>query len=235
MKKFALLISLLLTIIVAFSAANAATLAVVGQSDVEAMPDTATLMFNVTTKNKDGSIAQSENVAITRKLIEKLAKAGVKAADVRTSNYFFRREEKNDNNGNLIALGFSASNAIEVKTSNFSLLPQLVAVAVASGATSASDATYSLSDEKPIKDKARTLAFKSADEEATKSANAAGLKLGPITKVAVGAAAISNLLDGLGGGMSRNNLQLDTSNLQPNLTVEMVHVTYSVTIEYELK
>jgi uncharacterized protein len=215
--------------------AEAATLAVVGKSDVEAMPDTASLTFNVSTKNKDAVKAQAENVAITKKLIANFNAVGIKASDIRTSNYFFRRDDRNDKDGNTVAIGFDASNTIEAKTSDFKLLPQLVAAAVANGATVISDATYSLSDEKPVTDKARIIAFKNASEEATKAATASGLLLGPITKIAVGAAAVSNLLEGLGGAMSRNSAQFDTSNLNPDLTVDMVHVTYTVTIEYDLK
>jgi uncharacterized protein len=235
MKKILPAIALGLAVHAAQCAANAASIAVVGQSDVEAMPDVATLTFEVRSANKDAVKTQAENVAVTKKLLEQLKTVGLQDRELRTSNYAFGRDARPGKDGNIIELGFYAENTIEIKTSHFEFLPQLVATAISNGATSIGDAVYSLSDEKSVLDKARVIAFKNADDEARLSATSAGMQLGPITKVAVGAAAISNQLAGIGGMSSRKMVSYNRSDLKPNLSVTFVHVEYNVTIEYELK
>jgi uncharacterized protein len=214
------------------------TLIVVGTADVSAIPDQATITLNTRSRNNDGEKAQAENIQLNKKLQTALAKLGVKTHLIRTTSSTFRRDAQSDGKGNIVELGFIAENTIEVDATDFNLLPRIIAVAVANGATNVGDPIFSLSNDTKITDEARILAFKNANEEAQKSAVAANLTLGPIVKIAVGAAAISNeLASGMLGGMSKKNisLQAEESTLQPNLTVEKIHVPYAVTIEYELK
>jgi uncharacterized protein YggE len=86
--------------------ADAATIVVVGQSEVEAMPDMATLTIDVRNRNKDAAKAQATNVDQVKKLMSKINAVGLKTSEMRTSNYRFVRDAKSDSEGNIIELGF---------------------------------------------------------------------------------------------------------------------------------
>jgi uncharacterized protein len=215
------------------------TLIVVGSADISVMPDQATITLDTRSRNKDGAKAQAENIELNKKLQTALAKQGVKTELIRTISSTFRRDAQSDGKGNIVEQGFIAENTIEVDATDFKLLPRIITAAVANGATNVGDPAFSLSDDTKSTDQARILAFKNANEEAQKSAAVANLKLGSIVKIAVGAAAFSNdmALGMMGGAMSRKNTghQANESTLEPNLTVANIHISYAVTIEYELK
>ncbi len=240
MKRIYLLVNMVFFGLTFANMADAATIVVVGQSEVETMPDMATLTIDVRNRNKDAAKAQATNVDQVKKLMSKINAVGLKTSEMRTSNYQFARDAKSDSEGNIIELGFYADTTIVIETPHFELLPQIVAIAVMNGATNVGDASYWLSDDTAVVDKARSIAFQNADQEAKKAATAVRSTLGPISKIAVGAAAIANMMagieGGLGGGRSaKYEVANAPADIAPNLTVDMVKVQYFVTIEYELK
>jgi uncharacterized protein len=211
------------------SIVHAATIAVVGEGEVAAPPDTAAISLDIRSQNKDATKAQARNVEITRNVLAILKSLGVKENDITQSFYSFSRDQNRDGKDN----GFYVSNSISVKLSDFALIPKITTSAISEGATSVGQPDYSLADDSTLFEKARVKAYQRAAEEAEKSAKAMGLKLGKVTKVSVGAAAISNLLAGeamMGGGMARSA----NYDLMPELRIEPIKVKYYVTVEYDL-
>jgi uncharacterized protein len=174
-----------------------------------------------------------KNVATTKNLYAAIAKLGIKRSDFGSTNFAFKRDARADNDGKIVELGYYAENSVQITAKKFEDLPKIIAVAVANGATSIGDISYTVSDTKPYIDQARLKAFQNAKDEAEKSALAAGLKLNQIETISLGDAYIPEVsaatyaLDG--------HADLPAPQLQPLLTPGTVHVKYSVTIEYLLK
>ena len=211
------------------SIVRAATIVVVGQGEVSVAPDTAKISIQVQGKNKNAVQAKTQYDAINKKLLADLTKLGIEEKDILQSYYTFSRDENRLNKES----GYYISSSLVVKISNFDLLPDVIALAVADGAANVGQPEYSIADEVPLREKARAQAYQEAKAEAEKSAKVMGLNLGKIIKVSVGAASLSNVLAEnvlMGGGMSRNSVNLD-----PQLRVEPVKVQYFTTVEYELQ
>jgi uncharacterized protein len=221
---------LLLTTGVMAEAANP-TIVVKGDGEIEVMPDIASVRVKLQSRDKDPAKAQAKNVSAIKRLFEAMQSIGVKPADLGASSYTFKRDARADSNGKILELGYYAENEVQVRAEKFEGLPAIIAVAVANGATSVDDVSYSLKDTKPSIDKAREKAFMDAKDEAEKSAKAAGLTLGPIKTISLGGAFIPEV------SSSKSDYgEADLpSQLQPLLSPGTIKVSYSVTIEYELK
>ena len=208
------------------------TIIVMGTGEVEVRPDIAAVTVEVRSRNNDPVKAQSENVVVTKKLFAAFESMGIKNTDMGSTSFNFRRDAKMDSEGNVQELGFYATNSVQVKAPKFDDLPKIIAVAIANGATSVGDISYSIVDTKPQIAKARRKAFENAASEAKDSAEAASLKLGAIKTISLGSAYIPPV------EASRNfegGADLPASTLEPLLNPGNVRVTYTVTIEYELK
>jgi uncharacterized protein len=207
--------------------AAAATLTVVGKGVITVAPDTANVVFRIEAKNNDATKAKEQCEKNNNKLFAELTGMGIKEAAIRKS--FFDVSRSQDNTGKF--RGYSVTNSIEVKVTDFQLLPKVIEAGVASDVSRIGQPSYSLSDDASQTEQARLQAYESAKSEAEKSAKALGMKLGPVSKVSVGPAAFSNLFAGefpIGGGMSRK------ADFDIQTEIEPIKVEYYVTVEYDL-
>jgi uncharacterized protein len=208
------------------------TIVVRGTGEVEVAPDIASVVVEIRSRDKEPSKAQAKNVAITKKLFAALQGIGVKRSNLGSTGYVFKRDARTDSEGKIIELGYYAENSVQVKAEKFDDLPSIIANSVANGATSIGDVSYTLSDTKTYIDRAREEAFQNAKDEAQKSAKAAGMLLGSIKTISLGdayipAVAASSSPDGAA--------DIPAAQLEPLLNPGTIRVSYTVTIEYELK
>jgi uncharacterized protein YggE len=233
MKRLIILVVAGLHLGISPSLAKGPTIVVRGDGDIEVVPDIASMRIEVRSRDKDPEKAQAKNVEVTKRLFSAFEEVGIKRSDMGSTSYTFKRDATSNNEGKIIELGYYVENSVQLKVFRFDLLPRLVAVAVANGATSIGDVSYTLEDDRPYIDKARTEAFQKVKEEAQKSAIAAGMTLGPIVTVSLGGAYIPDQLTA--GSLDRGEADVAAPGLQPLLNPGTVHVQYSVTVEYELK
>jgi uncharacterized protein len=219
--------ALVFAVSILIDVAAAASLTVVGKGVITVSPDTANVVFRIEARNNDATKAKEQCERTNNKLFAELIAIGIKEAAIRKSFFDVRRNQ--DNSGKFS--GYNVDNSIEVKVTDFQLLPKVIAAGVASDVSRIGQPSYSLSDETSQTEQARLQAYESAKSEAEKSAKALGMKLGPVTKVSVGAAAFSNLFAGefpIGGGMSRK------ADFDIQTEIEPIKVEYYVTVEYDL-
>jgi uncharacterized protein len=201
--------------------AQGPTILVNGVGDIEVIPDIASVVVKVRSRDKDPEKAQIRNVEVTKKLFAAFEEMGVKRSTMASSNYTFKRDATANNDGKIVELGYYAENSLQINVSKFEMLPRLIALAVANGATSIDDVSYKLSDEKPYIDKARIQAFQKAKADAGKSAIAAGMTLGPIVTVSLGGAYIP---DSLVASRGQGEADIASPGLQPLLNPGTLHV-----------
>ena len=215
--------------------ADGPTIVVDGEGDVEVVPNVASITIRVTSVDKDPRQAQAKNVKIARDLFDAMKKLGISEPDFGSSDYSFERLAFPDKKtGKINELGFSARNTVSVRVTDLSILPALIGEVVGRGATRIESLDYSLRDTKPYIDQARAMAFSRAREDAQKSAVAAGLTLGSVRKISIGGAHIP---DSGSTSYYRDAGEMDVAPPEwvPPLTPGRLHVTYHVTMEYELK
>jgi uncharacterized protein len=221
MKRLLFLTVALFAISNVSALAKGPTILVNGVGDIEVIPDIASVVVKVRSRDKDPEKAQIRNVEVTKKLFAAFEEMGVKRSTMASSNYTFKRDATANNDGKIVELGYYAENSLQINVSKFEMLPRLIALAVANGATSIDDVSYKLSDEKPYIDKARIQAFQKAKADAGKSAIAAGMTLGPIVTVSLGGAYIP---DSLVASRGQGEADIASPGLQPLLNPGTLHV-----------
>lgn len=144
-----------------------------GVSVIEAEPDLVSIYINAQVKNESASVAKDELSEISDKVVFELMKLGLEKKDIELGSYNIY-EEYNWEEGKRESTGFVASQQIIVKTGDFELSPEIVDVAVDSGAL-VSYINFELSPEKESQYKTQALEEAGKDAKAKAEATASGL------------------------------------------------------------
>lgn len=172
----------------AFSApaALAATITVVGEAKVSAVPDSAVLSTGVVTAGKTADEALAANSKAVSALIETIKGAGIEQRDIATSQFSLQPQYAPVQNGQKEAprlIGFEVRNAVRITVRDLNALGPLLDKMVQAGANQASGLSFILSNHAKLAQDARVAAVKDAMEQANVVAGAAGLRLVRIVSV----------------------------------------------------
>jgi uncharacterized protein len=167
------------------------TLFVTGSATNQTKPDKVTVSLGVETTNSTAQAALTANSDLMNKVLDALKAAGIQENETSTSifsitpNYNY---SSNTNQGRLI--GFTASNSIQIESSNIESVSKWIDVAVSAGANNVNNIYFSLSDKKldDIKNSLLKDAIDNAKTKADIAASAAGLKVIGVKSITVGEA-----------------------------------------------
>lgn len=233
-RPLSLMLATALMLPICVSSSFSGEMKVSGSGQVAAVPDIATTIIEIRSRAKEASKAQSLNVETVKQVTQELGKLGIATSDIHTSSFQFRRDARNDADGNITELGYYAEMSLTVTVRNFDNLGKVVAVAVSNGATSINDFVFSIADTAPLVEKARTLAFENASLEASRNAAAAKVTLVGISAISDGQAT----LPGFGQicvACADISSPDDKKKLEPEIRPDRVAVGYDVTVAYEFK
>lgn len=160
---------------------NTRTLLVTGTADTKVQADEVILTLGVQTINKTAVAALATNSAIMNNVISILKAGGVKQNETSTSsfnispNYNYSRYS----GGVGKITGFTASNSLQIKSSNINNVPKWIDSAIAGGATNVNNVAFTLSDKKIEETKNLLIkeAINSARTKADLAASTLGLKV----------------------------------------------------------
>lgn len=119
-------------------------------ADKEIIPDTASIFFTVETVSTDSKAVVNKNKEISSNLI--LALKPILALDktdsIQTKNFALRPNYTYEKNGKKNFVNYTASNTIYVKTKKLENVSKLIDTAVANNATSVSELSFFVENEK---------------------------------------------------------------------------------------
>jgi uncharacterized protein len=226
--KYILIGLILLAALSCTSAAeiNVSKLTMQGEGKASAVPDMATIVLGVETRNASASAAAAENAELMNTTINALHTAGIEDKDIQTSRYSLTIEpqEKPKEGEKPKVPEFIATNQVTIRLNNMADVGKVLDAAVFAGSNSIQELSFDLKNPKPEEDKALALAIEDAGRKAEVAAKAAGVKLGKVLEISEGygyvapAAKSAVFADGA------------ITPIQPG---EMV-VTSSVTLTYEI-
>jgi uncharacterized protein YggE len=182
-----------LAIVLAFAAPAAAAdaepqrnfVAVWGQGDVRAVPDTADVSAGVVTQEDTAAKALAANSAAMDKVMKAIAAAGIAPADVQTQGVnvspVYGRQPRTD--GTPQIGGYRASNIIAVKVRDLGKLGAILDTLVTAGVNEMHGVRLTVGAPEKLLDGARTKAMADARRKALLYAEAAGAKLGRVTTI----------------------------------------------------
>ncbi|OYT32901.1 hypothetical protein B6U93_00225 [Candidatus Woesearchaeota archaeon ex4484_78] len=165
---------------------QSSSITTIGQSELNIMPDKASITIRIETQNKNAQKAQQENKEITNKVIKELRKAGVREKDIETQNYRIDPiMEWDPTTRKSIEKGYRATNTFVVETTELEKVGKLIDTAVNAGANRIDSIYFELSKEKQqeAKKEALKLAAENAKEKAQAIADGSGVRLGKIIRI----------------------------------------------------
>lgn len=141
------------------------TLKLFGLGSVKARPDIAVAFIGIITENKELSAAQTENAAISQKVIEEIMRLGVDEKDIKTESYSIS-PEYDFIEGKQVFRNYRVSNNLQIGIKNIEDIGKIIDTAVASGANAVYNVNFDLSNKQLVYKEALILAIKNAISKA---------------------------------------------------------------------
>jgi len=173
--------SLLLVASVALSAAQDCTprprlISVAGTSEVNVAPDQVVLNLGVESRDKDLSIAKSQNDARIKKLFRLARAAGVEPKDIETSTLQMGAEYSEEKVPKF--LDYEVSQTTIVTLRDLSKYESLMTQVLEAGTNRVNGINFGVRDDRKYRDEARSKAIRAAKEKAAAMAGDLGQTVG---------------------------------------------------------
>jgi uncharacterized protein YggE len=178
---------------IGYDTSSSNSITVSGTGTVKAAPDTATFSFSVQADGGTQAAAQAGMTGNANAVIQFLKDSGVASSDIQTSDYGISQKYETEdtdvsscppnapcpiqNVGNQVAVGFTASESVNVTLRNLSNSGVILSGVADKGATNVSGLSFAINDDSALKDKARSEAIADAKSEAEKLAGELGVHL----------------------------------------------------------
>lgn len=156
------------------------TIVVSGTGEVSLAPDLASVSAGVVTQGVDAGAAMNANREKMNAVMEQLKKAGIKPADIQTSQLTLQPRYDYQNRQAPKITGYEARNTVSVKTADLTKVGPMLDALVAAGVNNINNVGFSVEDPKAARAKAREMAITEAREKARDMADAAGVSLGQL-------------------------------------------------------
>ncbi len=152
------------------------TIVVGGSGEVKTVPDTASITFNITTKDKEATEAQAKNEEIVKELINTMLSDGIMEKDIRTASISLY-EQYDYSKSEAVLTGYEASSRVELTIREVENIGAIIADALAVGVTNYDGLSFSATDTQTAYDAALADAVEDAQRKAEAIAAAAGREL----------------------------------------------------------
>ena len=157
---------------------------VVGSGIVYAKADIANLEVGLKTGAKP--TASEATINSTNKMndiVSELKKLGIEDKDIKTSDYNLSPVYNYTNDKGQVLVGYEVTQNLTLKIRDLSKIGDVIAKTTEKGANQIGNINFTIDDEFALKNQARELAIKKAQEKATLIAKQSGMKLGEVKSV----------------------------------------------------
>ena len=156
---------------------------VVGDSIVQAQPDTAILTISVVTQGRRALDAQQENAAKTDAVVRALKAAAGAGAEVKTSGYSIQPQRVYKENQPPTIVGYEARNTVTVTMSELNKVGTVLDAAAQAGSNEVAGIAFTLRQDRPARDRALGEATREAMSKAQVIAQALGGRVSRVVEV----------------------------------------------------
>ncbi len=155
-----------------------------GSATVKIPPDEARFSIGVVTDGASAAAAGADNARLTKAVLERLRRAGLPSAAIRSSQVsVYPRWIYDESLHRQRRAGFEANHTIDVETAALAQVGEFLDAALAAGATSVSPVAFSASDQAAARERALAQAVANALADAQTAAHAAGGTLGTLLEL----------------------------------------------------
>jgi uncharacterized protein len=218
------------------------TISVSGEGEVNAVPDIGQFSYSVTMMGADAVEARSKAAEITVAIANYLKSVGVEERDIKTEFYNLNPKYRWENRpcpmgsfcpGESVQDGFEVTETVQVKIRNLAQAGELISGVSGLGATSVSGLSFTIDDEKSLKDEARALAITEAQAKAQVLAQQLGVRLVKFSGYYEDEGMYPAY--GYGGDMAMERMALPTAAVTPEPQLGDRTVRSRVTVTYQVK
>lgn len=156
---------------------------VVGDSIIQAQPDTAILTISVITQARNALDAQQQNATKTDAVIRALKAAAGTGAEIKTSGYSLQPQRVYKENQPPTISGYEARNSVTVTTSELNKIGTIIDAAAQAGSNDVAGISFTLRQDRPARDRALSEATREAISKAQVIAQALGGRVVRIVEV----------------------------------------------------
>lgn len=245
MKKAHIFLATLITLVVAAIVIVALVMAnknnnlerfsVNGSGTVYAKADIANLEVGLKTgAKKTAADATVESTNKMNEIIGELKKLGIEDKDIKTSNYNLSPVYNYTQDKGQELTGYEVTQNLTLKIRDLSKIGDVIAKTTEKGANQVGNIGFTIDDEFALKNQARELAIKKAQEKAALISQQSGLKLGELKGVYENADQPQPIM------MSYTNAKMDSAGLgggiaSPSIQSGQNEIKVDVTLTYEVK
>jgi uncharacterized protein YggE len=217
MNKLALL---LVAVSMAGGAQTAGSIQATGNATINARPDQATLTVGVVTQASTAQDAAQTNAAASDAMIKALqAKLG-SSGTIQTIYYSLSPRYSNGTNTQPpVIVGYTATNTVQVVTTNLSLVGPLIDAGNQAGANNIGGPTFGLQNPDPQMQQALSAAAKQALAHAGAIAAGLGAKTGAVISAQEGGSVTPIVMNAAGGAAVGTPIQTGTVTVSATVTV----------------
>lgn len=203
----------------------AGTIQATGTATVNVNPDQVQLNITVSTDGATAAAAAQQNATQTATVTKALQQVLGSAGSLQTVSYSVYPRYNNTPNQPPTIVGYTASNTLQVTSSDLTLAGPLIDAANQAGANSVGNLSFSLKDPDPARQQALTAASKQALAHAAAIAAGLGAHAGSVVSAQEGSTVTPMPILGVSGTASATSTQI---------TSGTVAVTASVTVTVSL-
>jgi uncharacterized protein YggE len=156
---------------------------IVGDSIVQAQPDTAILTIAVVTQNRSAITAQQENAAKSDEVVRVLKTVSGTGAEVKTSGYSLQPQRVYKEGQPPTISGYEARNTVTVTMSDLTKVGSVIDAAAQACSNDVSGIAFTLRQDRPARDRALGEATREAMSKAQVIAQALGGRVARIVEV----------------------------------------------------
>jgi len=160
------------------------TVQVTGMGEVKIEPDTAVVRLGVQTDADTAQVAMSQNNSAMVDVVDALESAKIPSRNIQTQTIRLSpRYSSGGPNNEQTLQGYTASNVVEVRTSDLGTLGTLLDQAVKAGANTIENFSFDTSNSQDVNDQARQAAVEDARHKAEQLAELTNATLGPVLEI----------------------------------------------------
>jgi uncharacterized protein YggE len=153
-----------------------------GEGIVKQAPDRAWVSIAAESRARTAQEAQKLNTDAMTAVVEKIKAAGVAADAIQTSGYNLQ-PEFDYANGKQTLRGYVARNQVQVRVDTLAKTGDVIAAAVATGATNVSGVRFDLKNRDAVEREALTAAVRDARRRADATATGAGVQIDRVIRI----------------------------------------------------
>jgi uncharacterized protein YggE len=170
-----------------------------GNSEIEAVPDEATVRLGIVRQAATAQAAQEQANSVAQEILNAIAKLGIQQQRIQTSRLTLTpvyAPQRPDNREAPRIVSYTASNIVSVDIDKLTQIGPVIDAGLTAGANQLEGVHFRLKNDLPAREQALKKAVAEARQKAETIAEALGVRLGAVTEVSEGGVSVAPLAGG---------------------------------------